>query len=147
MDCTLIQVELIAAYHFGGLDGAEYDAVEAHLVECTECLRAYMRMKRHLERAPARPSDELRRRLRDDVELEFRPKARERARRWFARPIPLYQGLAVAAVVALLVAVMPAVARRAEPPSPGGEVAVAPVPAPAQRVDTSRHDAENLAFY
>jgi hypothetical protein len=147
MDCTLIQVELAAAYHFGGLDGAECDAVEAHLVECTDCLRAYMRMKRRLEHAPARPSDALRQRLRADVEQEFRPRAGELARRWFARPIPLYQGLAVAAVVALVAVMMPELGRRPSPPSPSSEVAAAPVPAPSQRVDTSRHNAENLAFY
>jgi anti-sigma factor RsiW len=146
MDCTLIELELLP-YHLGGLDGEEYDVVEAHLVECTDCLRAYMRMKRHFERAPARPSDEMRRRLRADVEAEFRPQARELARRWFARPIPLYQGLAVAAAVALVAMLTPELARRAVPGSSPVAVAPAPAPAPSPRVDSSRHDAENLAFY
>ena len=145
MDCTLIQVELVP-YHLGALSGSDYDAIEAHLVECKECLVAYMAVKRHLEVAPARPSEATRKRLREDVEREFGGAS---VRSFFARPIPLYQGLAVAAAVALLVGIAPGIAHRAAARTQA-PVAVAPPPdvTPVNpRVDTSRHDAENLAFY
>jgi anti-sigma factor RsiW len=138
MDCPLIRTELVA-YHFGAADEEVRDAVDAHLVGCPECLRAYLRLKRHLEiGSSARPSAHVRERLRRDVEVAFRPTVRQRARRLLERPIPLYQGLAVAAVALVLALVLPRLARH-----DASVVSADPGP----RVDSARPAAVSLTLY
>jgi anti-sigma factor RsiW len=103
MGCLLNDGELVA-YHLGNAGDEERERVEGHLVECPACAQAYVRLKRHFEHAPAaRPSDALRRRLRAEVEASFRPPLPGRFRSWLGRPIPLYQGVAGAVLVALAV--------------------------------------------
>jgi anti-sigma factor RsiW len=102
MDCGLIEGELLP-YTLGTSSEEDRERVDEHLVSCTSCLRAYLRLKHHVERGAsrgARPSDETRRRVRDDVAAIVRPRGAARVRQWLRRPIPLYQGLAVAAVAA-----------------------------------------------
>jgi hypothetical protein len=106
-----------------------------------KCLETYLGLKRCEEnRASAGvPSDEVRLRLRRDVEREFRPRgARPEGRGVRAaltRPIPLYQGLVVAAVAVIVAAAVPAFTHRAAPAREGA------------RVDTSRPSAESLTIY
>jgi hypothetical protein len=71
------------------------------------------------------------------VEARYRPTAVRRVRRWLSRPVPLYQGLAVAALVAIAAALAPPLARtlRSEGARPG------------ERVDTTRPAAESLTIY
>lgn len=128
MDCPLSDVELVA-YHLGASEDAARDRVEEHLVSCGSCLRAYLALKRRMEQRDTeqRPSPAARQRLRDEVLRTFRPTVFARARRIFARPIPLYQGIAVAAVAVLAVAFAPALAKRASTSFPHDE----------QRVDSS----------
>lgn len=102
MDCRMIENELFA-YALGTSSDEERERTDAHLLGCTSCLRIYLRLKHHVERGAAlseRPSDETRRRIREDVAAIVRPRGVARVRHWLRRPIPLYQGLAVAAVAA-----------------------------------------------
>jgi anti-sigma factor RsiW len=102
MDCGMIQGELFA-YALGTSSEEDRERIDEHLVSCTSCLRGYLRLKRHVERGAfreTRPSDETRRRVRDDVAAIVRPRGAARVRQWLRKPIPLYQGLAVAAVAA-----------------------------------------------
>jgi len=143
MDCSVIQADLIA-YHFGTTEEDARERIDAHLLECTSCLRAYLALKRHFEQAPAsaRPRPEAKKRLRDEVEAAFRPRAGARVARWLRRPIPLYQGLAVAAVALVVAVTAPLVAkvapleRNTTQPTAGG-----------QRIDTARPMPESLSFY
>jgi anti-sigma factor RsiW len=139
MDCALIEGRLIE-YQFATLEDADREAVEAHLVACTRCLRAYLALKAHVDRttrAGEVPSEVARARLRAAVEERFRPTAARRLRRWLSRPVPLYQGLAVAAVVAVFAALAPAAARSLR--TAGAR--------PAERVDTARPAAQSLTIY
>jgi anti-sigma factor RsiW len=142
MDCPLIQQHLIG-YHFATASDDERREVEAHLVACTPCLRTYLALKAHVDRgtqAGEAPSEAARLRLRAAVEARFRPTAARRVRRWLARPVPLYQGFAVAAVIVLAAALAPQVAGALRPsPSPAaGSV---------ERVDSARTSAESLTIY
>jgi hypothetical protein len=134
MDCALVD---LAAYHFATLEDAERDQLDEHLVACTTCLRGYLALKRRIERGSGAevPSDQARLRLRRAVEARFRPARAARAS-WFRRPIPLYQGLAVAAIAVLIASLVPTLARQAPP-----RVAAGPY------VDTSRPSAESLTIY
>jgi anti-sigma factor RsiW len=127
MDCPLSDGDLVA-YHLGTVDDPARDAIEAHFVACATCLRAYLATKRAIER-PVRPRDEVRRRLRAEVELAFKPTAAARVRRVLSRPIPLYQGLAAAAGIALVLGLGPALVRSRSAPS---------ATAYADRVDSAR---------
>ena len=140
MDCSLIQGDLIA-YHFAAATDDERARVEAHLVECTSCLRAYLALKAHIDRVgdgQVGPSEPSRVRLRLAVADRFRPTPLRRVRRWLARPIPLYQGLAFAAGLILAATLVPSLARRSVP----GTTADI-----SHRVDTSRSTAESLSIY
>jgi hypothetical protein len=139
MDCRMIQGELVA-FTFGTSSDDERERIDAHLLGCTECLRAYLRFKHHVERGASlreRPSDETRRRIRDDVAAAVRPHGAARAARWLRRPIPLYQGLAVACVAAGLVVAMPWMHDLLAPHD-----AIA-----ASRVDSARPVAESISIY
>ena len=138
MDCPLsdpLSAAELTCYHLGAVDDATRDAVEAHLVECPACLRAYLATKRAVDR-PVKPRDEVRRRLRAEVLATFRPSVMARVRGALARPIPLYQGLAVAACLAIVVGVAPTVTRR--DPAP---------PAHADRIDSARPGERSLSLY
>jgi anti-sigma factor RsiW len=95
MDCKLIQPDLVS-YHFGMIEVDARERVEKHLLECPQCLRDYIALKREMETTEERPSPAAKARLREAV-------AREVGRRvtwsWWERP------LAVAfAAVAILTA-------------------------------------------
>jgi anti-sigma factor RsiW len=142
MDCRLIQGELIA-YHFATAREEERERVDEHLLVCTACLRAYLRLKRHVERGSTevgRPSDALRDRLRRDVLAAFRPTGRERVRRWLQRPIPLYQGIAAAAVALFVAGAGPILAEAVADREPR-------TTATMERIDTSRPSPQSLTFY
>ncbi len=106
MDCKLIRPDLVA-YHFGSVEVCSRDAVEAHLVECRECLKAYLALKREIETAHAAPtpSQAARERLRRAVarEVALRPRA-PMQRNWWRRPLAF--GFAVAASAALMLTVV-----------------------------------------
>lgn len=142
MDCSLIQIDLVA-YHLGAIDEAARERVEAHLVECAACVRAYITLKRHAEQGAARPSYAAKMRLRDAVSAEFETSPRARIRRWLRRPIPLYQGIAAAAVIAIAALAAPQIARLT------GQAAKPPPAAIAggERVDTARPSPDSLSFY
>ncbi len=93
----MIEAELIG-FHFGALDDATRARVEEHLGGCLGCVRAYLDVKRALEREPApeeRPSELLRARLRADV-----------ARRFGRRRALLWAGGAATAAAAAVAAVL-----------------------------------------
>ena len=139
MDCALIQGKLIE-YQFAALEDADCENVEAHLLACKDCLRTYLALKAHVDRGSGAgevPSEAARLRLRAAVEARFRSTATRRLRRWLSRPVPLYQGLAVAALVAAAVALVPTLARSFR--STGAR--------PAEQVDTTRPAAESLTIY
>jgi len=140
MDCALIQQHLIG-YHFATASDDERRDVETHLVACTACLRTYLALKAHVDRgthAGEMPGDAVRLRLRAAVEARFRPTAARRVRRWLARPVPLYQGVAVAAVILLAAALAPGIA---------GALRPSPASRSAERVDSARTSAESLTIY
>lgn len=99
MTCEKVEPELVA-YHFGLLEGAARAEVEAHLVSCPECVRAFVETKRAIETAEEAPraSSSARARLRGAVaaELGLAPPAAAK-RRWWERPV----AFAVAASVVL----------------------------------------------
>jgi anti-sigma-K factor RskA len=104
-----LSTEILIDYHFGTLPAAERAAVEEALVGSPEALRAYLQIKRQLDRAQpqvedAAPSPQARLRLRAAVAELVRPRPTRRLRGLLARPVPLYQTLAAAAVAGLLVA-------------------------------------------
>lgn len=140
MDCTLIHDRLLG-YHFATLPDGERADVETHLVECKECLRTYLALKSRVDRGMIdddAPGPATRARLRAAVEARFRPTAAHRIHRWLVKPIPLYQGLAVAAAVIAAIAVGPTLARVLRP---------GPASHEAERVDTARRSAESLTIY
>jgi hypothetical protein len=104
-----LSTEILIDYHFGTLPAAERAAVEEALVSSPEALRAYLQLKRQLDRAQPRdddaaPSDQARLRLRAAVADTVRPRPARKLWGLLARPVPLYQTLAAAAVAGLLVA-------------------------------------------
>jgi len=97
MTCDQCQAEL-APFQLGFVEDATRDALEGHLLECADCLRSFLRLKRSMETAelePA-PSDAVRTRLRAAVSAEL--SAAERPWRWWERPLAFT--LAGASVVA-----------------------------------------------
>lgn len=92
MTCKAIEPELIG-YHFGTLDDEARRSVEAHLVECAACVRAFVEIKRGIEASEA-PSAAARTRLRGAVAREL---GIETKRTWWERPVAL--ALAVAVVL------------------------------------------------
>jgi len=139
MDCSLTLGNLIG-YQFATVSDEERQQVEAHLVECTSCLRSYLALKAHADRGgdAEGPSEAARLKLRAAVAARFRPTPTRRVGRLLTRPVPLYQGLAVAAVVALAAALGPALARVVHP-ALSAHV--------AERVDTARPSPESITLY
>jgi hypothetical protein len=137
MDCIEVKNTLVP-YHFATCSDEERDGVDGHLVGCTECLRAYLALKRAVERGAGveeAPSAATRARLRASVAAEFSPSAPARFTRWLRRPIPLYQGLAAAAVAILVASLLPELVRGPRPLREGAFV------------DTARTTAESLTIY
>jgi hypothetical protein len=142
MDCALIREDLFA-YHFGAASDDDRDRIDAHLLECADCLRTYLTLKRRLESgASERPSDAVRERLRAEVEEKFRPKRGASMTALFQRRIPLYQGVVAVALAAAFTLVLPRAYRAAEE---RGRASVTDGPEP--RVDTARRSAESLSIF
>ena len=138
MDCAGVAGHLVA-YHLGTVSDDERDDLEAHLVECGGCLRTYLALKRAADRAGLeRPRPEVRARLRAEVARAFPPPNRRPKLAILGRRIPLYQGVALAALAAAIALVAPTVIRRV--PQTDGSTG-----APA--VDTSRTRAESTRIY
>jgi anti-sigma factor RsiW len=141
MDCRLTKSELFP-YTLGTSSEEERQRIDEHLVACTDCLRAYLRLKNQVERGAAlgaRPSDETRRRIRADVVAIVRPAGIARVRQWLRRPIPLYQGLAVAAVAAGVAIALPQAMASID--------AARKAPETMARVDMSRPVPQGRAVY
>jgi anti-sigma factor RsiW len=144
MDCT--RIDLIG-YHFATLPDDSRDEVEAHLVTCRACLRAFLALKRHADDVAggARPSDEARRRLRQEVVRTFAPKPTRGLPAWLSRPIPLYQGLAGATIVLLCATLAPALRESWLAMSP--RTSVVSHRDDGAAIDTARTTAESNAIY
>jgi len=137
MDCAGVGEHLVA-YHLASVAEAEREAVEAHLVGCSACLRTYLALKRAADRAGLeRPSDALRARLRSEVAATFAKRRFRPNLAVFARKIPLYQGVALAALAAAIALVAPNVIARVHRPTVSGTPAI----------DTTRTRAESLHIY
>lgn len=130
MDCNVMREELLA-YHFGTSDLAP--AADAHLLECKECLAAFLSLRRTLA-VNERPSDAVRTKLRAEVARTFRPSFASRLHAWLARPVPRYQTVAFAA---LAVAVIALLSVERPPPSPK----------PGALVDSANQKPESFDFY
>jgi hypothetical protein len=141
MDCTVVAGTLVA-YQLGTATDEETDAVEAHLVACASCLKTYLALKRAADRAQLdKPRPEVKERLRAEVAQMFPAPARavpSRPLSVLARRIPLYQGVALAALAASVALVAPGVVRR---------VARSEATAGAPVIDTARTRAESLQIY
>jgi anti-sigma factor RsiW len=140
VDCPLIERDLVA-YHLATLTDAERETVESHLVACAACLRTYLALKAHADRlahGDEGPSEEARLRLRAAVEARFRPTPVRRVGRWLQRPVPLYQGVTVAVVIALAATFGLPFARALLQPRGVSII---------QRVDTARPSAESRTIY
>ena len=86
----------LTGYHFGALDDETRRRVEEHLMECPECVRAFVEIKRAIETSEAAPvpSDTARARLRRAVRSEMGIAERT----WWERPV----AIALAASVVLV---------------------------------------------
>ena len=110
MDCATVTSHLVG-YHLGLVAGDERGTLEAHLLGCRSCLEKYIALKRASDQAARaqgeasdRPSPEVRARLRAAVAHEFASPARRAKVSLFTRRIPLYQGVALAAVFLVQIA-------------------------------------------
>ncbi len=86
----------LTGYQLGTLDEEARGRVERHLVECAECVRAFVEIKRAIETSEAAPapSDAARARLRRAVKREMGIAERT----WWERPV----AIALAASVVLV---------------------------------------------
>jgi hypothetical protein len=114
-----LTTDTLIEYHFGTLGPQARAEVEDTLLASADSLRLYLQLKRELDRAqplPEAPSAQARLRLRTAVaelvrpepqrgphRAHHRPGSMRGLRGLLARPVPLYQTLAAAAVAALLV--------------------------------------------
>lgn len=129
MDCTGVASHLVA-YQFGATTDDERVAIDAHLVACTACLRTYLALKHAAEAgALERPASR--------VKADLRARVAKRARRpsLLARRIPLYQGVALAAIAAAVALLVPRARERIV------------VREGTPQVDTARARAESLHIY
>jgi anti-sigma factor RsiW len=135
--CNDVEPYLVS-YHLGDLDGDARDTLEEHLTRCSACLKTYLALKRTADRAAFdRPRPEVKARLRAEVERLF-PTEKPRKVAVLARPVPLYQGVALAAIAAAIALAAPAVLRR---------VTSADGAAGTPSIDTSRTRAESLRIF
>ena len=97
MKCAEISRELVA-YQFNALDDETRRAVETHLVECTDCVREFVTLKRAVESSEDVPkvSNAARSKLRRAVAKELGIGATQWS--WWERPL----ALAVAASIVLV---------------------------------------------
>lgn len=138
MDCSLVRIDLIA-YQFATIADDDRARLEAHLVECTTCLKIYLALKGAVDRGDGElPSEATRLALRGAVEARFRPTLRRRAGRWLTRPVPLYQSMCLVAGLALAAAVAPALGQALWGSTQSHST---------ERVDTSRPTAESVTIY
>jgi anti-sigma factor RsiW len=140
MDCAGID---LIAYHIDAASPEDRERAERHLVACKACLEDYLALKRStgsLTSRPEaeRPGPEVRARLRRDVEHAFGPRRPSRIVGWLARPVPLYQSFAAAAVVLVAFALANAALRMTSPLPRGGAY---------PGIDTARPTAESLSIY
>lgn len=137
MDCTGVALHLVA-YHLGTVTDEERDTVEAHLLGCAGCLKTYLALKRAADRAESdRPRPEVKAKLRAAVAKEFGRRPAKAP--LFARRIPLYQGIALAAIAAAVALFAPSVVRRATSRTDRAGAAAA--------IDSARTQAESLHIY
>jgi anti-sigma factor RsiW len=138
MDCAGVAGGLVA-YHLGTIADDERDAVEAHLISCASCLKTYLALKRAADHAGKleRPRPEVRERLRAEVLRTFA--AAKPEPKSFRRRIPLYQGVALAAIAAAVALAAPNVLQWAGRSS--GHHHAEP------SIDTTRTRAESLHIY
>ena len=104
MDCRLIQIELVA-YQFGSIADEARDQIEAHLLECPQCLKGFLALKREVETAQAgpRPSPAARARLRRAVASELASRKSTAAQpSWWRRPLTF--GFVAASATAAMIA-------------------------------------------
>ena len=96
MTCSSIEPELIG-YHFNLVEGPARERIEAHLVECPDCVRAFVALKRALETSEdvPPPSHAARARLRLAVARELG--VGEPSWSWWERPFAI--ALAASAVL------------------------------------------------
>lgn len=98
----------LLGYLFGTLEGEALEALEEELLHSQEVLLAFLALKRAVEAGElheqARPSRQARERLHAAVAERFGGRRRRSTGRWWARPIPLYQGLFVLGGLLLLFA-------------------------------------------
>jgi hypothetical protein len=113
MSCHEFQADLVG-YHFAIMSAEARRALEAHLVTCTDCVRAYVAIKRDLETAEdgPRPSPRARDRLRASVAAELGTTPRAWA--WWERPLAFT--LATAATALAMFAVTQLSTAHARPP-------------------------------
>ena len=104
---TDVSTDTLIDYHFGTLAPEAAAVVEQRLLEDAAALRRYLELKRALDRPaaePERPSAAVRERLRAAVAADYGPGWRRGLRQLLRRPVPLYQTMALAAAVVLVVA-------------------------------------------
>lgn len=140
MDCTGVASHLVA-YHFATVSDEERDAIDAHLLGCTTCLASYFALKRAADKSPLeRPAPSVKARLRAEVAASFSAARSKRPARvtLLARRIPLYQGLAAAAVAAAIALAVPTLLR---------EQRQRDVPEGTAQIDSARPRAESFQIY
>lgn len=101
MQCEMIQPELVSFY-FGDVDEEARARVEAHLRGCRSCLDAYLSLKRSIEAAELKPSEEARVRLRDAVAQELSA-AEPAPWLWWERPLVVAFATAAVALARITV--------------------------------------------
>ena len=101
MHCEVTQPELVSFY-FGDVEETARTRVETHLRGCRACLDAYLSLKRSIEAADLKPSDEARLRLRDAVARELSA-AEPAAWLWWERPLAVAFAAAALALSSLTV--------------------------------------------
>jgi anti-sigma factor RsiW len=107
MTCSDIAPDLVP-FHFGEIAPAERDAIEAHLLDCPECLADYLALKRQVETAELdeRPSESARLRLRRAVAQELGIETAPRPWAWWERPLAFGLAGAALAAAAMMVGVI-----------------------------------------
>ena len=103
----------VIAYHFGTVSDEARKLVEAHLLQCQECLRRYLDVKRSVETAEGAPgpSEAARVRLRSAVDEELNPQPR-----WSRWERPVAFAAAACIVIASGQAMRLLTSGRASPP-------------------------------
>ena len=98
MTCEELELELFD-FHEAKLTLERRREVEEHLLECSDCLRSYLALKRQAEvsRIEAVPSEASRMRLRRELARAIEPPQRTRPTRRWERPFAV--GVALATVL------------------------------------------------